>query len=167
MSTSSWNYTDTSGVTVTDLSPAALNFSADFSKQEAAKKNSSNEVTLTNEKSPFGTPETIRYAASRVSNVYSGTGIEAGAYSNVRSGVSALVQVNDVLIVHNDDNTVTNLPVKAHCVIQVPNNEAITVDVINTIFSRLVGACYEQGGTSPGPRLNSLLRGALLPKVLV
>jgi len=163
---SSWNYSDTTGVEVSALQPAAINFSADFAKRESARK-ANNDVFLVNEKSPFGTPETIRFAVDRVSNVYTGTGIEPGTYAGVKSGVSALVQLNDVLIVLDGDGNVINLPVKAHLVVQVPNNENITVDVLNTAFSRLVGCCYEQGGTNPGTRLNSLLRGALLPKALV
>jgi hypothetical protein len=162
----SWNYNDTTGVTVGDLSPAAINFSADFAKRESSKK-AGNEVYIVNEKSPFGTPETIRFAVDRVSNIYSGTGIEPGTYASVKSGTSALVQLNDVLITQDADGNAINLPVKAHLVIAVPNNENITVEVLNTAFCRLVGACYEQGGTAPGPRLNSLLRGALLPKSLV
>lgn len=161
-----WNYTDTSSTsTVSAVTPATLNYEADFAKKDSS---ADTQVVLTNVTSPLDRPETIRYACQRVANVYSGTGIEAGYQAPNRAGVSVLIQDNTV---YTQEDATTGIrydhPFTAHLVLKVPYSSVVTATLINTAILRLMGACYEQGGSSMGERIVKLLRGSLTPNVLV
>lgn len=164
MSTNSWNHTDTSTTTVGKLQPDTLNYTADFAKR--AGDNTS--ITLVNVTGPADRCETVKYAYNRISNVYTGSSIDPSAFAQSKAGASVLVQVNEILSVTDTDTKVrTDLPLQAHVVVKVPLNEAVTTDVLDQLLLRLLGACYEQSGVTPGPRLASLIRGAVTPKALV
>lgn len=158
-----WNFTDSSVTAPGNLTPAALNFTADFAKKEA----STNSAALVNTTSPLDRQETVKFSWSPVNNVYSGSGIDASAYSQNKTGVSVLAQVNTVLSVTDSvTNKRVDLPLSAHVVMKVPNHEAITADILQVLANRVVGLLYEQSGSAAGPRLNNLVRGAVLPKAL-
>lgn len=159
---SSWNFSDTTTTSVGQIQPATINYSADFAK----KISDASSVVITNLTSPLDRPETIRYAVSRVNNVYAGTGIEPSFHAPAKSGVSILVQDNVVLSDVIGESRV-DLPMSTHIVIKVPYNELITDSVLLTLLSRIVGCCYDQSGASAAPRLSRLARGALLPTVMV
>lgn len=160
----SWNYTDSSVEKVGVLQPASVNYSLDFRKKETK----ANQAILLNLTSPLDRQETVRFATDRIANVYTGSGIPSSLYAPNRSGVSALVQVNDVLTsVDDTDGTRVDLPVSAHIVLRVPIHAAVTGEVLTTLVKRLIGFLYEQSATTPDARLNALIRGALLPTVLV
>lgn len=161
MSTS-WNFTDTSTTSVGQIQPATINYSADFAKKTA----DASSVVIANLTSPLDRIETIRYAAQRVSNIYSGANIEPGYYSPVKSGMSILIQDNTVLT-DEVDGVRVDYPFSAHIVMRVPLSAVVTESVLNAVINRLIGACYEQSGTTPAPRLNKLIRGAVLPTVMV
>lgn len=159
---SSWNFTDTTTTSVGQIQPNTINYAADFAKKTV----DAGSVIITNLTSPLDRIETIRYAVSKVNNVYSGTGIESGFHSVVKSGVSVLIQDNTVLS-ETIDSTRVDYPISAHIVLRIPLASIITSEILDQVMARLIGACYDQSGATPGPRLNKLIRGALLPSVMV
>lgn len=160
--TAKWNVTDSTTTAPAALQPAALNFTVDYSKKES----SPNSVVLVNTTSPLDRQETVRFSWSRVNNVYSGTGIDSSVYSQNKTGVSVLGQLNTILSVTDEKGGRVDLPLSGHFVFKVPSHEVITSDVLNTFVKRVVALLYEQSGSDPGTRLNSLVRGAVLPKAL-
>lgn len=162
MSTS-WNYNDTSDTAVGSINPMTLNYRQDF----AVKNNDGKNVVLTNVKSPLDRVETIRYGLQRVSNVYSGTGLEAAHFAQTKAGGSILIQDNTVLSETDESGARIDYPITAHLVLKVPYAAVITDEVFTAILQRLIGACYEQSASTPGPRLNRLIRGALIPQAIV
>lgn len=164
MSTISWNRTDSTATAVGSLKPDTLNYAADFAKRASDTAS----LTIANLTGPADRVETIKYAYNRVANVYTGSTIDPSAFAQSKAGASVLVQVNDIVSVTDDKtNMRVDLPLQAHVVVKVPLHEAVTSDVLDKLFARLVGACYEQSGTTPGPRLSALIRGAVTPKTLV
>lgn len=159
----SWNYTDTSDTSVGSLQPMTINYATDF----AIKSNDGKSVVLVNSTSPLDRVETLRFSTQRISNVYSGSGLEAGYQSQNKAGASILIQDNTVLSETDAANNRTDYPITAHLVIKVPYAEVVTADILTAILTRLIGACYEQSGATPGPRLNKLVRGALVPQSMV
>lgn len=161
-----WPYKDTaiSGGAEPAFKQTPLNFSADFAKLETK----ANQAIITNSTSPLDRPETIRYAFTTVANIYSKTGIDPSYYGPSRKGFSILAQVNDNLSVTDDVTKKTIvLPLSAHIVMKGACHEAINGEMMTILLKRLIGALCEQGAATPDARLNSLIRGALLPKVLV
>lgn len=158
-----WNQTDSKTTAPAALQPESLNYGADFVKRET----SPNSASLVNVTSPLDRQETVRFAWSKVDNVYKGSGIDSSAFSQNRSGVSILAQLNTILSM-TDDTTKRriDLPLSGHFVFKIPNNEAITADVLQKFAARLVALLYEQSGADAGTRLNNLARGAVLPKAL-
>lgn len=164
--TTKWNVTDTplaGGTVAGNLVPATLNFSSDFAKKEAK----TGEIVLANLTSPLDCVETVRYAYAKVSNIYANTGIDPNVYASSRLGFSVLSQVNPTITVIDDKGVRTDLPLSAHIVLKGPASEYITGAVLTQLVSRLIGTLYEEGAATADARLNSLIRGALLPKSLV
>lgn len=162
--TTSWNYSSTAAATaVGALTPDSIAFASQFAKKEGAV----NDLTIVNKTSPLDRQETIRFASSSVANVYTGSGLDSSVYSSNKSGVSILAQINNVLsVMDTDTKKRVDLPMSAHIVIKVPNHEVVTGEVIETLLKRLVGTLYEESGTNPRARLESLVRGAMTPAAL-
>lgn len=156
------NYTDTpiSGVTSLTFSRGLVNTGADF-KVKVIKPD---EVIITNLSSPILFPEKIRYSLSDVNDVYKGTGIDPGFFAPSRKGLSLLAQVTETWTVTDttDATYQVALPVSAHLVLKVPNNEAVTPERIEQLIGRLISTLYDTG-KSDNKRLTALLRGSLAP----
>lgn len=156
------NYTDTpiSGVTSLTFSRGLVNTGADF-KVKVMKPD---EVVITNLSSPILFPEKIRYSLSDVNDVYKGTGIDPGFFAPSRKGLSLLAQVTETWTVTDttDATYQVALPVSAHLVLKVPNNEAVTPERIEQLIGRLISTLYDTG-KSDNKRLTALLRGSLAP----
>lgn len=156
------NYTDTaiSGVSSLNFARGLLNFGADFK----VKSDEPGEVILTNLTSPVIYPEKMRISTSDVSNVYSGSSIEASLYSPTKRGTSVLIQMTEIWKVTDDTDTSYEvaLPVSAHLVIKVPNHELVTPEAVQTLVGRLISGLYDSGSTQT-TRLSALLRGSLKP----
>lgn len=163
--TVSWNYSD-SGIYPAiekSLEIPSLNFTSDFVKKETK----ANEALLANLTSPLGRAETVRFAYQRIANIYNNTGIDPSVYAASKYGFSVLAQLNDILTVVDDTTGYrVDLPLSAHLVVKGPQNEAITGERLRTLVARLVALLYEQTADTPDSRLNSLIRGAVLPKAL-
>lgn len=159
------NYTDTpvSGAQAPEITIPVLNYSDDF----RIDTNRPSEAILANITSPLGKPEKIRYAASDVSNVYSGTDVDRALWAPTLKGVSILAQLVDTYtVVDSADPTFEMaLPMECHLVVKVPANELITADMVETFIGRLLATLFETGDTGT-TRLKALLRKSLVPKGL-
>lgn len=161
----STNYVDTaiSGVSSLPFPRGLVNFGADWK----VKVNEPEEAVLTNLTSPTSYPEKLRVGVSDVADVYKGAGLDPGVYAPSRRGISVLGQLTEVWTVTDsvDATYQVALPVSAHLVIKVPNNENVTPAMVQTLIGRLVSGLYETGATDT-IRLSALLRGSLIPSDL-
>lgn len=164
--TCSWPFKDTTitGGAEPAFKQTPLNFSADFSKLETK----ANQALITNSTCPLDRPETIRFAYTSIANVYSKTGIDPNYYGPSRKGFSVLAQVTDsVTLVDEVSKKAIYLPLSAHIVLKGACHEVVNGQLMAVLLKRLIGALCEQGDATPDARLNSLIRGAVLPKVLI
>lgn len=160
-----WNVIDTplAGSTVVGkIQPTTLNFSKDFAK----KGGKDGEAIITNLTSPLDCSETVRFAYSKVNNIYAQTGIDPNVYAASRLGFSVLSQLNTTLTSTTESGHRIDLPLTAHLVLRGPASEDITGTIIASMISRLIGTLFEEGAATPDARINSLIRGAVLPKAL-
>lgn len=159
------NYTDTaiSGVSSLPLARGLVNFGADWK----IKGDEPGTVVATNLTSPLNAPETFRFGSQDVADVYKGTGIDPSFYAPSRRGVSILAQVNEVWTVTDstDASYEVALPISAHIVIKVPNNENITPAMVQTLLGRVCSGFYNTGLTTT-ERFQAMLRGSLKPSDL-
>lgn len=157
-----FGYTDTpiDGVTALTLSRGLLNFKADFSPVNL--KNG--EATVTNVTSPQDRPEKIRFAFSKIDNVYKGSGISSSVQAPSVRGTNLLVQLTEVASITDttDASYRVDVPISAHIVLKVPAIEQITEDQIVAVVGRLISGLFETG-KSDSTRLARLIRGSLLP----
>lgn len=160
----SLNRTDTtvSGVPSLSLPMSVLNFAADFRVKDSDSKK---ETIITNMTSPIDRPETIRIGVSEIKNVYTGTGIDPSVMSPSKKGVSIVCQIKGTWTVTDsvDASYRVDLPVEAHIVMKIPAHELITADVTKAWVGRMAAGLVENTGLADSTRLNSLLRGSLLP----
>lgn len=161
-----FNYVDSaiSGATAVTLSLPTLNYAEDFRVRE----DEPSEAIITNLTCPIDAPERIRWAHSDIKDVYKNTGIDPTLYYSSRRGTQILCQLTDVLTVTDSSSPdyLAELPVSAHMVIKVPNNELISEEIVLSLIRRLVASLYETTGTTTKSRLRSILRGSLLPTAL-
>jgi len=162
----STGYTDTpiDGVSSLTMPRAVLNLGADF---RVKSNDAGREVVLTNITSPVDRPEKIRIGYSDVTNIYSGTGIEASVTAPTKRGVSILAQVTETITVTDDTDPDyrIDLPVSYHLVIKVPASEHITAADVQTGLGRLLSSLFDSG-VSTTSRLEAILRGSLIPTEL-
>lgn len=163
--TTSFGYTDTApagGATKT-LTRPNLNYSANFATMEDSDKKS----VITNRTSPIDQLETMRFQLTDVSNVYTGTNIDPSVYATSKSGLSLVVQVNDILrVVDTVDPTYqVDLPMSAHMVIKMPKSQYITAANVEVLISRCVAGLYDTDSTGT-TRIDSLVRGSMRPSTM-
>lgn len=159
--TVSVNYTDTAGGATHGITIPSVNFGADFRIQ----KQSTNDIILANMTSPLGCPEKIRFAASEVADVYSGTSVDRALYAPSRKGISFLCQLTDTFTVSDstDPTYEVALPMEAHLVCKVPSNSNITAQMVVTTLSRLVATLFETADSTMLDRVDALLHMSLEP----
>lgn len=171
------NVVNSSGATAkTAVNPTKFNYTADWRET----KRQATEVTLTSLTSPVSAPWTMRFARSRIANVYKDTGIDPTRYAANRRGISVLAQVNGIVTATDATiRSVSDMPVSAHLVLRVPegwpadavgpgeNPSAVTAaDMAVEMVLNLLGALYEESDATMQNRLSALIRGALLPAAL-
>lgn len=156
------NYTDTAipNVSSLKLERGLVNFGADFK----VKSDEPGEAIVTNLKSPLVYPERFRFSVSDVGNVYAGSSIEPSLYAPTKRGTSLLVQLTEIWKVTDsvDSSLEMALPVSAHLVIKVPNNDLVSPVLVEELVGRLISGLYETGDTST-TRISAMLRGSLKP----
>lgn len=155
-------YRDTpiSGVTSLDYARGLINYGADYN----LVVDEPDEVILTNITSPLDRPEKFRFAYSQIKNIYNNTDIHPNVQAPSKRGISVLVQLTNTIseVDATSDNRV-DLPISAHMVLKFPAYTAITATKIEEQIGRLLSGLYETGSVSQS-RLNSMMRGSLLPK---
>lgn len=160
-----FNFKDTpvTGGTTVELTLPQLNYGADF----RVTKDAAGEAIIANIAAPIDMPERFRFAHNSIVDVYRNTGIDPTMYYASRRGTQILCQLTDVYSVTDDQAPEYQalLPVEAHIVVKVPNNELITAEMAEQLITRMLAGLYET--TSPRhTRLSAMLRGALLPAAL-
>lgn len=159
------NYKDTpvTGGTTVELQLPQLNYKSDF----RVTKDDPSEAIIANLTSPLDQPERLRFAHNNVADVYRNTGIDPTLYWPSRRGTQILCQLTDVYSVTDAEapSYMALLPLSAHLVIKVPNNDLISPQIVENLFERMLAGLYE---TTDGQytRLQAMLRGALLPAAL-
>lgn len=131
----------------------------------AVKGGVSNHGVFTNITTPVSFPETLRIAVKDVSNVYADTGIDPGLWAPTARGRSLVVSLRDTWreIDSEDATYEVALPMKAHLVLEVPNqNGTISASDINAFVTRLISALFT-GGVSADSRITDILRGVIKP----
>lgn len=156
------NYTDTAIPNVTSLAleRGKVNFGADFK----VKSDEPGEAIVTNLTSPLVYPERFRFSVSDVSNVYAGSSIEPSLYAPTKRGTSLLVQLTEIWKITDsvDSSLEMALPVSAHIVIKVPNNDLVSPALVEGLVGRLISGLYETGSEQT-TRISAMLRGSLKP----
>lgn len=118
--------------------------------------------------SPLDAPEKFRFAHNDVVDVYKNSGIDPTMYYLSRRGTQILCQLTDVYKVTdtNDASYLAMLPVEAHVVLRLPNNELITEDIALGLVGRMLGGLFDPSVSPSGSRMKAMLRGALMPSAL-
>lgn len=162
----SLGYTDTAidGNPVLTFPRGSVNIEADM---RVKANQPGKEIILTNITSPVDRAEKIRIAYSEVSNVYTGTGIDASLLSPTKKGVSVLAQLTETISITDDADASyrIDLPVSYHLVIKVPSSEHINAADVQTGIGRLLSSLFDTGVMTTG-RLEAILRGSLVPTEL-
>lgn len=160
-----YNHTDTTGGATHGITIPSVNFGADF-REVSSQKNQ--EAVISNTTAPLNFPETYRFAANTVNDVYSGTSVDKALYNLSRKGTSFLVQHTEIVTVSDDTDSTYQvaLPLEAHIVVKVPQHELVTEEVVTKTICRLFAGLFETDGTTMSSRLKALLRQSLLPKDL-
>lgn len=167
----SFGYTDTVSTTLNVARPD-LSYSSDYAEKtlseaekKAASKQSDREVRLTNSTSPVDQPETVRIASRVVKDIYSNAGISAPYQTQNKQGVSLCLGLQDILRVTDDTDSSfqIDIPINAHLVLTAPMTHYVTTSHLMTVLCRLMALTFDTGKTTTS-RLDSLIRGSLLPK---
>lgn len=155
------NHTDTVTAAKT-ISIPDLSYDADFEKI----KDSDGEVILANTTSTdLNIYETVRFAKSKVSNVYQGfDNIGNLNTSAKKSGVQAMVELKTV---QTAINSVTGVeehePLMGRVVIRASSNSRLTAASIKEVMLRTFAACFATGSANEA-RMVDLLRGIVDPQ---
>lgn len=149
-----------------------VSFKSLLSTHFVVKRDDPGECILTNTDSPIDQPETIRFAAQELSNVYAGTSIEPTNYYAVKKGSSIVMQVKDIIRVtdSSDPTFRVDVPIEAHIVVRVPKTPYVSVNDVRDIINRAYVATlpYDINNDNLDTvgfnnRLEELIRGALVP----
>lgn len=104
--------------------------------------------------------ETLSYQCTPIEKVNSKLVSQNPA--KVTSGVQYIIRLDELLRTTDEQGTVIcDEPVTAMLQIRHPSSGNITPEVITTVFSRLVGACYDS--TKSDWRWKDLMLSALVP----
>lgn len=129
-------------------------------------KNQPQEAVLSCSTSPLEAVPTMRFARTTISNLYSGTNLESRLQGPSRKGLSTLAQINDFRQVVDSEGNVFYLPYSAHVVFKTPVTDEDPANNVTGLFAELIGTLFEQDSATPNTRINSLIRGNLLPATL-
>lgn len=163
--TTSFGYTDTApagGATKT-LTRPNLNYAANYS----VTVNTDNKAVITNLTTPVDQPETIRWQATNIANIYDSSTIDPSVYATSKQGISLVAQVNSILRVTDsvDPTFQVDLPISVHMVVKLPKSQYITSANLEMAIARCVAAYYETDSTGT-TRLDKLVRGSMLPSTI-
>lgn len=150
-------YTD-AVATPKNISVPDLSYSADY----VCTKDEAQEAIFVNTTSTdVRSHESIRFAASRVSNVYQG--IEVASQAPTKQGQQVMAEV---IILYKAVNSVTGeeyeIPFKGRIVLRVPTQSYVTADLVQDGLNRTISAIFATGGVDETRAVN-MIKGILKP----
>lgn len=152
--TSAFSFTNkTAGQTV---GTTALGMATNYAKTS----DEPTEATLTNKTASLDQGEVITYRCREINQV--ATTQQVLYPARVLNGVEFGVRVDELLRTTDaTDAIVCDEPIVATLTIKCPKSSNINNDIITTVVTRLLGACYDQ--TAKKYRWDDLMRSSLVP----
>jgi hypothetical protein len=152
---------------VTDSISATKNVAIadlDFAKDFARSVSSDTEATMVNTTGASVTsPEVLRYARSRVQNVYNGMDIPAINMFANKGGYRTLAEVKFCLkAVNSVSGQEVLLPFKGWTCLVIPDAAPVTEAAVDYALKRTIAAAFDTGSVN-GDRITEAVRGALIP----
>lgn len=140
-----------------------LSYSTDFSKSvDEPSEAKIDNVTSTE----LTSPEQIRYATSKVSNIYNDTSTPAVSKMPNAAGVQNLVEINEVYrAVNSATGQEVDLPCKGRIVLRFPNNSVVTQALIQDLLVRTISAAFATGSVDASREVQ-IARGIVVPSGL-
>lgn len=162
MSKTILNNQPTSTVTVTKTVPVP-NWESEF--RPTADK--AGDVSLACITTPLDAPTSVVFKSTTIPNVYKGIGatIPVNVQNVVRTGVKLLNQRNEIWT-KTDSTDATykvQIPASCHFVLQIPNDDTISVSDVESLINRCYGDLFEVVDSKGQTRLDAMLRQALMP----
>lgn len=142
------------------ISVADLSYATDYTKvsdepDEAVVRN----ITGTE----LTSPESLRFGVSPVTNVYNGTNTDAASQFPSKKGTQILVEISEnYRAINKVTGDEVDLPCKGRIVLRVPNNSAVSADLVTDLLTRTIAAAFATGKVTSS-RAVELIRGSLLP----
>lgn len=136
----------------------------------SVKDRSVGQIVLINKTSPLDRVQVLKYQSREIGDIYKGSDVNPAMYSPNRTGrniatvFSFIARATD----GTDDKLTRDLPVKATVSVTIPNDAAITVDVVeNALLSALSAWLYPSEWVDKADpvwgRAYALAKGALEP----
>lgn len=109
-------------------------------------------------------PETIRFAASTVKNVYANTDIDPTLFAPVKSGVQVMSEVAELYMATNSKTGAeVVLPCKGRVVLRFPTGGVVGEALLSNLVGRTIASLYPTG-TASISRVVDMARFSLLPR---
>jgi hypothetical protein len=152
-----WGY-DTNAASDTPVTPSSINPVSSF----ALIQDEPDECRLRHQQA-VDNAEMLTYMCKDIGNV--GTYLKSVHPTPVKAGVQYSVRLDEQLkLTSSDEPTYAEtVPVVATLTIRHPKNGNITTGDIETVFKRLIGACYKEVSGTVSSRFGDLMQSALRP----
>lgn len=127
----------------------------------AYSKDEPGESVYTNVNASLDQPNSLRFAASPVADMFKNTGLTPGSGQR-KDGLSYLWQVNEVWKVNDGADTSVvpyYLPISAHVVLKFGYDALVTAAVLRDLVLRLLGAPCRNGTDAFDVALGPVLHG--------
>lgn len=152
---SSFGYTNVTANAKT-VAPVSLKVVTNYSRLGTDK---AEECVLSNKTAPLDVGEMITYRANDLDKVTSTQQIQNPTPN--RSGIQYVVKVEDILrTVDANGNIISDEPVVAYLTIRHQKSGNVTPAHVESIVSRVIGACQRADGTF---RYDDLMRSGITP----
>jgi hypothetical protein len=148
------------------IGATALNFGADFN----VIAQSPNEVRLISNKSPLGREDKFRFAVSDVANIYTNSGIDRAAQSQLKTGTKILIGGSTVHTFTDENGNTYDKPMYGTFTMTVPKDpaesEELVADFVGMMFAAMSEWAKSEASGSPDmqSRLWNMLRHVLNPQ---
>lgn len=156
------NNSNSSGVSERTLTISPINFPKDW----AVDEETGTSCTVSRITAELDSPETIRFATSKIKNLYSNSEISLSERCPVTAGTRIAASLHNVWSETDSALQITyKAPVAASLAITVPNWGIITNQDVLSLVADIVGALFDADDTvSTCTRIDRLLHGAERPK---
>lgn len=156
------NNTNSEGVSARTLSLSPINFPLDW----AVDEESGTSCTVSRITADLDKPETIKFATSKLNNIYSNSDIATAERCPVTSGTRISASLHNTWIETDADTNVSyKAPVAVSIAVTVPNWGVISGSDVLSLISDVIGSLFDTDDTtSKCLRIERLLHGAEKPK---